>query len=116
MKAITLNPIILLELRSAMRGRRITIVITVYVALLALLTGIIYFGIYNYHISRYSYPYYPGSSNPYAGLTTVSMAEFGPEFGRNLIVGIVLLLLGLLSLIAPAFGASAIAGEKDCLG
>ncbi len=97
-----LNPIIIREMRGRMRGRRGFIVLTVHTLLLALLTGIIYATVYYEQINRYNY-----------NATVVSMADNGPTLGKATFIGTVMLLLAIFSFVAPAFGAGAIAGEKE---
>jgi len=97
-----LNPIIIREMRGRMRGRRGFIVLTVHTLLLALLTGITYATVYYEEINSYNY-----------NAAVVSMAENGPILGKATFIGTVMLLLAIFSFIAPAFGAGAIAGEKE---
>ena len=101
-----LNPIILRELRSRMRGRRAFIVLTIHIALLSLLTAIIYATFY-YDYADQTFGY---NSN---AIATVPIAEFGPRLGQALFLGLILLLLTIFSFVAPAFGAGAIAGERE---
>lgn len=107
----TLNPIVLREMRSRMRGRRMLIVLTVYVSLLGLLAGITYTSIYNSYAGGFGSLY---NRSQFGNMVpVVAMAEFGPNFGKALFASSFFLLLVLLSFIAPAFGSGAIVGEKE---
>lgn len=105
--AFPLNPIIQRELRSRVRGRRVFIVLVVHTLLLSLLAGIIYTTVYYEQAYRYTY-----AATSYGG-TPVSLVEYGPTLGKALFFGTVLLLLAIFSFVAPAFGAGAIAGERE---
>lgn len=95
------NPIIIREMRSRMRGRRAFVVMTIYLMLLSCMAGSVYTFIYSENVSRNAY-----------GLTAPNI-EYGPVIGKSIFTGTVLLLLTIISFIAPAFTAGAIAGEKE---
>ena len=101
-----INPIISREMRSRMRGRRAFIVLTVHALLLSLLAGIIYISLYFDYVTR-SYSSFNSS------YSAIPSAEFGPVFGKALFIGTVMLLFAIFSFVAPAFGAGAIAGERE---
>jgi ABC-type transport system involved in multi-copper enzyme maturation permease subunit len=84
-----------------MRGRRAFVVMTIYLMLLSCMAGSVYTLIYSENVS----------SNAY-GLTTPNI-EYGPVIGKSIFAGTVLLLLTIISFIAPAFTAGAIAGERE---
>ena len=70
--------------------------------LLSLLAAIIYATIYFDAIYLAAY-----QSN------VVPLAEYGPRIGQAIFLGTILLLLAIFSFVAPAFGAGAIAGERE---
>lgn len=87
------NPVVLKELRGRMRGARAFAVLTVYLALMAGFTVLLYM----------------------LSTTSQDIAGFGKgaEIGRVLFAGIVAIELFLVTFIAPAFTASAISGERE---
>jgi ABC-type transport system involved in multi-copper enzyme maturation permease subunit len=95
-----LNPIIISEMRSRMRGRRAFVALTLYLMLLSCLAGSVYSIIYSESIS-----YYNSLSAP--------TIQYGPTIGKGIFIGTTLLLLSLTSFIAPGFAAGAIAGERE---
>ncbi len=101
-----LNPIIIREMRTRFRGRRLYIVMIAEVLLLSLLAGLIYTTIYYDYASRTYY-------NLQYASATIALTQAGPEIGKALFAGTILLLLTIFSFIAPAFGAGAIAGEHE---
>jgi len=98
---LRINPIIVREMRSRMRGRRAFVVMTIYLMLLSCMAGSVYTFIYSENISGNAY-----------GLTAPNI-QYGPVIGKSIFTGTVLLLLTIISFIAPAFTAGAIAGERE---
>ncbi len=96
-----INPIIIREMRGRMRGRRAFVVMTIYLMLMSCMAGSVYTFIYSENVS----------SNAY-GLTAPNI-QYGPIIGKSIFTGTVLLLLTIISFIAPAFTAGAIAGERE---
>lgn len=92
----SINPIIVKELRSRMRGARPFITLTV---MLIILAGITY-GIYRLSLSVMSY---------YSGM------PISPQIGQALFTLISFLLLLFICIITPAVTANAISGEKEQL-
>ena len=92
----SVNPIIVKELRSRMRGARPFITLTV---MLLVLAGITY-GIYRLSLSTMSY---------YSG-TPIS-----PQIGQALFTLLAFLLLMFIAIITPAVTAGAISGEREQL-
>ncbi len=95
------NPIIIREMRSRMRGRRAFIFITLYLMLLSCMAGSVYTLIYSENVAY----------NPYN--QAAPAIEYGPVIGKAIFSGIVLLLITIISFIAPGFTAGAIAGEHE---
>lgn len=93
------NPIILREMRSRMRGVRIFIGLTSYLFLLSGIAGLIY-----------AITYY--SNSDYYGASTLGV-QYGPLIGKSLFIGVTFFLLFIFPFIAPSMGADAIAGEKE---
>jgi ABC-type transport system involved in multi-copper enzyme maturation permease subunit len=93
------NPIILREMRSRMRGVRIFIGLTGYLLLLSGIAGLIYAIAYYANAEAYS-------------ASTLGV-QYGPLIGKSLFVGITFFLLFIFPFIAPSLGADAIAGEKE---
>lgn len=89
------NPIIVRDLRSRMRGRRAFVTLVFYLLILACLVSGIYQSLYSIS-SQY-----------------VDNAPLGPTVGQAIFRGLVLLQLVMISLLAPAFTAGSIAGEKE---
>jgi ABC-2 type transport system permease protein len=96
-----INPIIVREMRGRMRGRRAFIILTVYLILLACLAGSMYAFIYAENVSNSSYN------------LTAPNAQYGPVIGKAIFTGTTILLLTIISLIAPALSAGGLAGEKE---
>jgi ABC-type transport system involved in multi-copper enzyme maturation permease subunit len=88
------NPVVLKELRGRMRGARAFVVMTAYLFLLGGFTLILYVG-----------------ETSISTLTTTQVN--GGEVGRVLFQGILAIQLILVALIAPAFTAGAISGERE---
>lgn len=101
MTPFKLNPIIIREMRSRMRGRRAFVAMTIYLTLLSCMAGSVYTFIYSENVSNNAY-----------GLTAPNI-EYGPIIGKSVFTGTVLLLLSIISFIAPAFTAGAISGERE---
>jgi ABC-type transport system involved in multi-copper enzyme maturation permease subunit len=85
-----------------MRGRRAFIVMLVHIILLSLLAIIIYATVYYDEVNR-----------TYYNANIVTVAEYGPDLGQAIFSGTILLLFAIFSFVAPAFGAGAIAGERE---
>jgi len=92
----TINPIVVKELRSRMRGVRPFITLTI---MLIVLAGITY-GIYRLSLSVMSY---------YSGM------PISPQIGQALFTLLAFLLLLFISIITPAVTASAISSEREQL-
>lgn len=98
------NPIIINELRSRMRGKRAYLILSGHLFILSALVLIIYLIVYQEtQVSR----------NYYYGSGFQQMLEAGATMGKSVFYGSSLLLLFIVSLVAPAFTAGAIAGERD---
>lgn len=93
------NPIIIREMRGRMRGWRAFVVLTGYLILLSCLVGSVYAMAYQ-------------SSSTSYGLNAPNV-QYGALIGKSIFSSTVLLLLAVVSFIAPAFTASAIAGERE---
>ena len=93
------NPIIIREMRGRMRGWRAFVVLTGYLILLSCLAG-----------SVYAISYQTGSTS--YGLNTPTL-QYGVVMGKAIFSSTVILLLVVISFIAPAFTADAIAGERE---
>ncbi len=98
-----ISPIIIREMRSRMRGRRVYIVLTLHLLGLSLLVGGVYLTFYFETANNYRHPYDAG----------ISLIQYGATIGKTIFAATTLMLIALFSLIAPAFGAGAIAGEKE---
>ena len=98
-----INPIITSEMRSRMRGRRAFIILTIYLLLLSCLAGSVYATIYNENVNRSYYAYNVTAPN----------IQYGPVIGKAIFIGTTLLLLLIISHVAPAFTAGALAGERE---
>jgi ABC-type transport system involved in multi-copper enzyme maturation permease subunit len=98
--AAKINPIIIREMRSRMRGRRMFIFMTIYLTLLSCLAG-----------STYALVYSENANSAFA--LAAPNIQYGPIIGKSIFSGIILLLLLIISFIAPAFTAGAIAGERE---
>jgi ABC-type transport system involved in multi-copper enzyme maturation permease subunit len=94
-----INPIITSEMRSRMRGRRAFVALTLYLMLVSCLAGSVYSAIYAENITYYN-------------LATPNL-QYGPVIGKGIFIGTTLLLLSIISFIAPGFTAGAIAGERE---
>jgi ABC-2 type transport system permease protein len=88
-----INPIIVKELRSRMRGARAFITLTVALVL----TAIFSFFLYRLAVANSQYAYSPLS----------------PQIGQTLFAGLIFLELMIVSAITPAITAGAISGEKE---
>lgn len=86
------NPVVKKELRSRMRGRRAFVVLTAYLALMALVIVLIYLA-----VVQNAQPY--GSS--------------GRDSGQAIFFAIVFVQIFLAGFIGPAFTAGAISGERE---
>ncbi|HMR66157.1 MAG TPA: ABC transporter permease subunit [Anaerolineae bacterium] len=95
------NPIIVTEMRGRMRGRRAFIALTLFLMLISCVAGGIYSSVYASSTTYYQ-----------VGAPTV---QYGPVIGKAIFTGITMLLLALISFIAPGFTAGAIAGERERL-
>jgi len=95
-KVLSINPIIVKELRSRMRGPRPFITIT---TMLILLSGITY-GVYRIALT---------SLNTYSG------SPVSPQLGQTLFVMLSFLILLAICILTPAVTASAISGEREQL-
>ncbi len=93
------NPLIISEMRGRMRGRRAFIALTVFLMLISCVASGIYASAY--------------SSSTVAYRVGAPGVQYGPVIGKSIFAGITLLLLVLISFIAPAFTAGAIAGERE---
>lgn len=93
------NPLIISEMRSRMRGRRAFIALTLFLMLVSCVASGIYASVYSTGIDYYRIGA-PG-------------IQYGPIIGKSIFAGITLLLLGLISFIAPGFTAGALAGERE---
>ncbi len=87
------NPVLIKELRGRMRGRRAFVVLSVFLALSALVALCIYW------VARDSL-----SSNPF---------QAGSEIGKVLFLGIALVALIQVTIIVPAQAAAALSGERE---
>ncbi len=92
---ITSNPVMLKELRGRMRGRRAFVVLTLYLALLSGLAGMIYAG------------FAASESIGPGGGTQLS------AIGKTLFSAIVAVELFLVCFVTPAFTAAGISGERE---
>ncbi|MCB2180114.1 ABC transporter permease [bacterium] len=92
----SINPIIVKELRSRMRGARPFITLTVMLLLLSVIT----YGVYRLSLSVMSY--YSGSA-------------ISPQIGQSLFTMLSFLLLLFICIITPAVTANAISSEKEQL-
>ena len=93
-----LNPLITSEMRGRMRGRRAFIALTLFLILVSCVSSGIYASVYS-------------SADSYRlGAPGI---QYGPIIGKSIFAGITMLLLGLVSFIAPGFTASALAGEHE---
>lgn len=99
------NPIIIREMRGRMRGRRAFVVLTMYLTFLSCMAGSVYAVVYSENVDSSYYVY---------GVTTPN-TQYGPVIGKAIFVGTALLLLAIVSLIAPAFTAGSLAGERERL-
>ncbi len=97
------NPVLINELRSRMRGRRTFWVLGVYLLLLSGLMFTIYVTVYQDAVA---------SSYYYVGQFQRSL-EAASTLGKAIFYGTNLLLLFGVTLVAPAFTASAIVSEKE---
>jgi ABC-type transport system involved in multi-copper enzyme maturation permease subunit len=96
------NPIIIREMRGRMRGRRAFIVLGLYLLLLSCVVGSVYSSAYS------------GSSNyHYSYNITAPSIQYGPTIGKTIFASTILLLLLIISHVAPAFTAGAITGERE---
>lgn len=97
-----LNPIIVSEMKTRMRGRRFYILLTLYLIVLSCMVGMVYVQIFESS----------GFDNHLYNLSIPNVQD-GPTIGKSVFGGTVFLLLILISHIAPAFTAAAISGERE---
>jgi ABC-type transport system involved in multi-copper enzyme maturation permease subunit len=88
------NPVVLKEMRSAMRGGRAYIIITVYLTLMGALVGLVY-AIF-------------ASSNDVASTSTINQT-----IGKSVFATVVGMQLMMVTLLSPALTAGAIATERE---
>jgi len=91
--SLEINPMIVKELRSRMRGGRAFLIITLSLALM----GIVSYGLYRITIVSQQY-----SSSP-----------ISPQVGQMLFAGLVFLQLGVIAIVTPAITAGEISGERE---
>jgi ABC-type transport system involved in multi-copper enzyme maturation permease subunit len=90
------NPVVLKELRGRMRGKQAFVLLTVYLGVIALLIGVIYFTLANQSS-------YGGGWDP----------SFRQTVGKSIFGAVVLLELLLVSFIGPGLTAGAITAERE---
>ena len=100
------------ELRGRMRGRRAFVILTVYLALLA---GFAWAVIQIQERGAQSQiTYFPGRDLfPGGGIPGIGQAALGAQIGQTLFVALLVVLTIVVVLLAPAFTASAISGERE---
>lgn len=96
------NPIIVNEMRSRMRGCRAYAILTIYLIILSCGVGSLYTTFYA-NTADYGNLY---------NITTPNVQE-GATLGKLIFAGTIMLLLMLISHIAPAFTAASISGERE---
>lgn len=96
------NPVIVNEMRTRMRGKRAYVILTLYLVMLSCLIGSLYTSLYD--SASYSTELYQLNQ---------PNVQNGPNIGKTIFAGTSFLLLILVSHIAPAFTAAAIAGERE---
>jgi ABC-2 type transport system permease protein len=96
MRTITVNPVLERELRQRLRGRPAWIVLTLYLAVLAVILRLVY------DIGTQS-----------DGLIPLSQAEAAAGAGRAIFHWLLFFMLGLICFIVPGLTAAAIAGERE---
>lgn len=98
------NPVLINELRIRMRGKRAFLILAGHLILISTVVFLIYFAIYEdaQSYSRFSY-----NSNFQRSLEASATA------GKSIFYGTVLMLLIFVSIMAPAFTAGALVGEKE---
>jgi ABC-type transport system involved in multi-copper enzyme maturation permease subunit len=97
-----INPIIVNEMRTRMRGCRAYVILTVYLIVISCTTGSMYTSMYEDS----------NSQNSLYNVTTPDI-QSAPSVGKAIFTGTTFLLLILISHIAPAFTAAAISGERE---
>ena len=104
MTYLSKNPVLTNELRIRMRGKRAYLVLAGHLLLLSALVVLIYIAVYEdtQNYSRYAY-----------GGGFQRALEASATAGRAIFYGTSLLLLIFVSIIAPAFTAGALVGEKE---
>ncbi|MEM7031054.1 MAG: ABC transporter permease subunit, partial [Chloroflexota bacterium] len=103
-KALTENPILINELRLRMRGKRAFLVLAAHLILLSAIVFLVYLAVYE---DTQSYGRYSYAGNFQRALEASSNA------GQAIFYGTSMLLLLFVSIIAPAFTAGALVGEKE---
>jgi ABC-type transport system involved in multi-copper enzyme maturation permease subunit len=100
------------ELRGRMRGRRAFTILTIYLALLA---GFAWAVIQIQERGAQSQiNYLPGRDVfPGGGIPGIGQAALGAQIGQTLFVALLVVLTIVVVLLAPAFTASAISGERE---
>lgn len=91
--SVSLNPVLVKELRGRMRGARAYLILTATLVLL----GLVSYGFYR--IARFTTQSYGGQQSAFVG--------------QNLFVGLVFFALGVICFITPALTAGAISGEYE---
>ena len=92
--ALSQNPVVLKELRSRMRGGRAHLIISIYLALLSLLVGLVYLVIYI-------------SADQSVG------GSMGQTAGKTVFAVVVVMEMMMVCFIAPALTSGAIAAERE---
>ena len=98
------NPVLANELRIRMRGKRAYLILAGHLLLLSALVVLIYIAVYEDTQNYSSYAYGGGFQRALEASATA---------GRAIFYGTSLLLLIFISIIAPAFTAGALVGEKE---
>ncbi|MDM8526734.1 ABC transporter permease subunit [Anaerolineales bacterium HSG24] len=96
------NPIIVNEMRTRMRGCRAYVLLTLYLALISCITATMYVTIYDTSTGLY------GDYD----ITTANVRD-APDIGKAIFISTTILLLFLITHIAPAFTAASISGERE---
>jgi len=98
------NPVLVNELRIRMRGKRAFLILAGHLILLSAIVFFIYFAVHEdaQSYGRYSY-----------GGNFQRVLEASSNAGKAIFYGTALLLLIFVSIIAPAFTAGALVGEKE---
>jgi len=93
-KSLSQNPVVLKEMRSQMRGKRVFVIITVYLAILSILISLIYLGFISAE-----------ETSP-----TVSIRQ---GLGKTVFGAVVGLELMMVCFLSPALTAGAVAAERE---